>query len=302
MRPGIPVGAISTLPSRAMRSSSPGWTAAWTAGRSAVTVNTTRPCSASIVATRSRPFGMAVMTFFSWSSLAMSAAGCGATREMAFPTSSRKPLGTRSAAPTTTAKTLTARMTTTEPPTNCQGQKGTNAARFIARRPGKGHTSVRDTGPLSGRARFAAHSSTKTEIPGRAIHEVCGFVAACALLLSFPTQAIARSDAAGAHAPVFPGPAGPGSARCHAQLVWDGATPLATSSPTGLSPATIKSAYGYSTSATAGAGMSIGIVDAYDDPTAESDLAVFSSTFGLPACTTANGAFRKVDQNGGTKN
>jgi len=127
------------------------------------------------------------------------------------------------------------------------------------------------------------------------------FVAACALLLSFPTQAIARSDAAGAHAPVCPGPAGPGSARCHAQLVWDGATPLATSSPTGLSPATIKSAYGYSTSATAGAGMSIGIVDAYDDPTAESDLAVFSSTFGLPACTTANGCFKKVDQNGGTK-
>ena len=42
------------------------------------------------------------------------------------------------------------------------------------------------------------------------------------------------------------------------------------------------------------------IVDAYDDPTAESDLAVFSSQFGLPPCTTANGCFTKVNQTGGT--
>jgi subtilase family serine protease len=41
-------------------------------------------------------------------------------------------------------------------------------------------------------------------------------------------------------------------------------------------------------------------VDAYDDPTAEADLAVYRSQFGLPACTTANGCFRKADQNGGT--
>src|SRR6266542_1871343 len=75
----------------------------------------------------------------------------------------------------------------------------------------------------------------------------------------------------------------------------------ATTSPTGLSPATIKSAYGFSTSATAGAGKTIAIVDAYDDPTAESDLGVFSNTFGLPACTTANGCFQKVDQRGGTR-
>jgi hypothetical protein len=35
-----------------------------------------------------------------------------------------------------------------------------------------------------------------------------------------------------------------------------------------------------------------------DDPNAESDLATYRSTFGLPACTTANGCFRKVNQNG----
>jgi subtilase family serine protease len=76
--------------------------------------------------------------------------------------------------------------------------------------------------------------------------------------------------------------------------------PNVSNSPTGLSPATIKGVYGFTTSATAGAGKTIAIVDAYDDPTAESDLAVFSSTFGLPACTTANGCFSKVDQTGGT--
>jgi len=44
----------------------------------------------------------------------------------------------------------------------------------------------------------------------------------------------------------------------------------------------------------------VAIVDAYDDPAAESDLAVYRSTYGLPACTTANGCFRKVNQGGGT--
>jgi subtilase family serine protease len=75
--------------------------------------------------------------------------------------------------------------------------------------------------------------------------------------------------------------------------------PNVSASPTGLSPATIKSVYGFSTSSTAGAGKTIAIVDAYDDPSAESDLGVFSSQYGLPACTTANGCFKKVNQTGG---
>ncbi len=77
--------------------------------------------------------------------------------------------------------------------------------------------------------------------------------------------------------------------------------PFATPSPTGLSPDTIKSAYSFSPSLAAGAGKTIAIVDAYNDPTAESDLAVFSGKFGLPACTTANGCFRKVNQTGNTR-
>jgi subtilase family serine protease len=92
-----------------------------------------------------------------------------------------------------------------------------------------------------------------------------------------------------------------GSSHCHALVVTDAhGNPTATTSPTGLSPATIKSAYSFPTSSTAGAGQTIAIVDAFDDPTAESDLGVFSAQFGLPACTTANRCFAKVNQAGGT--
>ncbi len=108
--------------------------------------------------------------------------------------------------------------------------------------------------------------------------------------------------AANAHSAARVCPGSPiGTASCHALVVTDGVgNPNASTSPTGLSPGTIKSVYNYSTSSTAGAGQTIAIVDAYDDPTAESDLATFSSQYELPACTTANGCFKKVDQNGGS--
>jgi subtilase family serine protease len=99
------------------------------------------------------------------------------------------------------------------------------------------------------------------------------------------------------------GPPAVGAAACHARVTVspDGITPMASSSPTGLSPAMIKSAYNFPSSSTAGAGQTIAIVDAYDSPRAESDLAVFSSQYGLPPCTSANGCFEKVNQTGGTK-
>jgi subtilase family serine protease len=102
-----------------------------------------------------------------------------------------------------------------------------------------------------------------------------------------------------AHAKVCPS-AAPGVARCHSLVRVDGAgTPLATSGPTGYNPVDLRTAYGLGT-ATGGAGQTIAIVDAFDDAKAESDLAVYRTQFGLPACTTANGCFRKVDQTGGT--
>ena len=73
----------------------------------------------------------------------------------------------------------------------------------------------------------------------------------------------------------------------------------AAATPSGLFPADLQSAYKLP-SATAGAGRTVAIVDAFDDPAAESDLGVYRSQFGLPACTTANGCFRKVGQTGST--
>lgn len=68
--------------------------------------------------------------------------------------------------------------------------------------------------------------------------------------------------------------------------------------PAGYVPSDLLAAYNLP-SATAGRGQTVAIVDAYDDPNAESDLGVYRSQFGLPACTTANGCFKKVNQHGG---
>ena len=59
----------------------------------------------------------------------------------------------------------------------------------------------------------------------------------------------------------------------------------------------MRSAYNLG-NATDGSGQTVAIIDAFDDPNAESDLTVYRSQFGLPACTTANGCFRKVNQTG----
>jgi len=90
-----------------------------------------------------------------------------------------------------------------------------------------------------------------------------------------------------------------GFARCYAyQLITNGLKPNA-SSPTGFNPSDLQRAYNLP-SATAGAGQTVAIVDAYNDPNAEADLATYRSYFHQSACTTANGCFKKVNQNGGT--
>jgi len=62
----------------------------------------------------------------------------------------------------------------------------------------------------------------------------------------------------------------------------------------------LRGVYNVPYSVTGGAGKTVAIVDAYGASTAESDLAAFNSLNGLPACTTANGCFKKVNQTGGT--
>jgi len=70
----------------------------------------------------------------------------------------------------------------------------------------------------------------------------------------------------------------------------------AASGPYGLRPQDLHSGYGLPTESPSS--QTIAIVDAYDDPTAEADLATYDAEFGLPGCTTANGCFTKVNQEG----
>jgi subtilase family serine protease len=82
-----------------------------------------------------------------------------------------------------------------------------------------------------------------------------------------------------------------------------GIRPLAAGpdvTPAGYGPADLRSAYNMP-SATAGAGRTVAIVDAFDDPKAESDMNAYRSQYGLPACTSASGCFRKVGEDGSTK-
>ncbi|MFN2459996.1 MAG: peptidase S8 [Candidatus Velthaea sp.] len=101
--------------------------------------------------------------------------------------------------------------------------------------------------------------------------------------------------------------AAPGEARCFAYVVTDkgrealGFRSTSASTASGYGPSDLQAAYGTGTAAaTGGAGRLIAIVDAYNAATLEADLGVYRSHFGLPPCTTANGCFRKVNQNGGT--
>ncbi len=88
-----------------------------------------------------------------------------------------------------------------------------------------------------------------------------------------------------------------GAARCESRVITHtSATPLAQTSPTGYGPADFHGAYALP--ATAPSGQTIAIVDAYNSPTIESDLNAYSSQYGLPACTTANACFTKVNQSG----
>lgn len=103
------------------------------------------------------------------------------------------------------------------------------------------------------------------------------------------------------------GPVDPGFARCFAMREIKGATPLSGGGPpgstcapnpaNGYAPCDLQAAYNLPSN-TAGFGQTVAVVDAYDNPNAEFDMGIYRTHFGLPSCTTANGCFRKVNQNG----
>ncbi|MBO0827976.1 MAG: S53 family peptidase [Streptosporangiales bacterium] len=91
-----------------------------------------------------------------------------------------------------------------------------------------------------------------------------------------------------------------GHASCYAEVLANSKSkkPHTTAAPNGYGPADIQSAYALPSSGSDG--RTVAIVDAYDDPTAEQDLGTYRKQFGLSDCTSADGCFTKVDQNGGT--
>jgi hypothetical protein len=97
-------------------------------------------------------------------------------------------------------------------------------------------------------------------------------------------------------------PVQPLIARCNSRIVSDSggrwferaAVPHIT--PSGFGPSQLRTAY--SVTGTGSSSITVAVVDAYGYNNAEADLAVYRSQFGLPACTTANGCFKKVNQNG----
>jgi subtilase family serine protease len=93
---------------------------------------------------------------------------------------------------------------------------------------------------------------------------------------------------------------GPGRAGClavhHETMTSDGQPVEKSAAWSGFGPADIRDAYGLSASSSA----TVAIVDAFDDPTAEADLATYRNHYNLAPCTTSNGCFTKVDASGGT--
>lgn len=144
----------------------------------------------------------------------------------------------------------------------------------------------------------------------------------CALLCSLGGPAAAQARAGGFRVQRVCHAAPPGRAAClglklvpaslsaaelHANAVKQsreagaGARPAVTVSepyPGYLTPQRLHDAYALPSETSASHVQTVAIVDAYDDPTAEADLDVYDKQFGLPACTSANGCFRKVNQSG----
>ncbi|MGP0029418.1 MAG: PKD domain-containing protein [Acidimicrobiales bacterium] len=92
-----------------------------------------------------------------------------------------------------------------------------------------------------------------------------------------------------------------GTANARPFVVADGAAkvPASTIGPAGgLTPSDLAKAYGLPTSG--GAGETVAIVDAYNDPNIDADLQTFDTEYDLAACSTSNGCLQVVNQTGGS--
>jgi hypothetical protein len=100
---------------------------------------------------------------------------------------------------------------------------------------------------------------------------------------------------------------GPRKARCYLATepapapaaAASGATTCTVSESAGYTPCNLQAAYGLTKlSANDGKDSTVAVVDPDDDPNATADLKVYRSTYHLPLCSTGNGCFEKVNQDG----
>ncbi|MEU6172596.1 S53 family peptidase [Streptantibioticus parmotrematis] len=154
--------------------------------------------------------------------------------------------------------------------------------------------------------------STSTPARRRRIQRIAGAVVSAAALV---TAGLATAGPAGAatataasaghahqiHVKRLCSQPKPGMMACNALVRTDVMQRMALGrddAPSGYGPSDLQSAYNLPSDG--GAGQTVAIVDAQDDPNAEQDLATYRQQYGLPACTSDSGCFQKVDQDGST--
>ncbi|SEO87073.1 S53 family peptidase [Actinacidiphila rubida] len=99
-------------------------------------------------------------------------------------------------------------------------------------------------------------------------------------------------------------PLHPGSPVCYALVRTDVSAVHANAlapdaTPSGYGPSDLQRAYNLASAAASNGGSAtVAVAELADDPNLESDLGTYRAQYGLPACTTANGCFRKVNQSG----
>lgn len=148
---------------------------------------------------------------------------------------------------------------------------------------------------------FIRPALTRTTLVAAAVLAVAAPVAPGAVASAAPGAAQRAADVRPACAPVTR----LGVATCMSLVRTDvtqrSAAALHGQAPVGFGygPADLQSAYNLP-SATAGAGRTVAIVVAFDDPNIASDLATYRAAWGLPACdhTTGAGCLTKINQDG----
>jgi subtilase family serine protease len=84
---------------------------------------------------------------------------------------------------------------------------------------------------------------------------------------------------------------------CHGRFIANSnGCPHQNPAPAGFGASQLRSAY--KISGTGSSATTIAVIEAYGYANAEADLAQYRSQFSLPQCTTANGCFKKVNQDG----